>query len=110
MPLRCVRDDALPFISAGQRVVRTVLVGALGLASTVAMAAPSDIEGSWRGSGFVSYAGQKERVTCRATYSHVSGKSYELSATCAAPSGSLSQSATVRYVGGNRYRGEIYSD
>jgi hypothetical protein len=74
------------------------------------IAQSSRLEGSWRGGGYVAYAsGDRERVTCRATYSRLSGDAYSLDATCASPSGSVSQSATVIHRGGGTYRGDIFN-
>ena len=70
----------------------------------------ADLAGSWRGSGSVQFAaGQRERAQCRASYSRTSSRSYALRATCATASGRASQTATLRYVGGNRYQGNFYN-
>lgn len=70
----------------------------------------ADLAGSWRGSGSVAFAsGQSERAQCRASYSRTSSRSYALRATCATASGRASQTATLRYVGGNRYQGNFYN-
>jgi hypothetical protein len=70
----------------------------------------ADLSGSWRGSGSVAFAsGQSERAQCRASYSRTSSRSYALRATCATASGRASQTATLRYVGGNRYQGNFYN-
>ncbi len=96
---------------ARNAVFRPLAVLAAGaLLATAAQAQSSSIEGTWRGSGYVSYAsGDKERVTCRATYTRISGDAYTLNATCASPSGSVSQSATVLDRGGGTYRGDIFN-
>ena len=73
-------------------------------------AQPADLAGSWSGGGSVSFAsGQRERARCRAQYSRTSRTSYALRATCATASGRASQTATLRYVGGNSYQGNFYN-
>src|SRR5262245_34450265 len=66
------------------------------------------LEGSWSGGGSVAFAsGQHERAKCRAQYRRTSGTSYSVTATCATASGSATQVATVRQVGGNTYQGQF---
>jgi hypothetical protein len=78
------------------------------VASTGAWCA-SDLSGSWRGGGSVSFiSGKAERARCRASFSRISASSYAMNATCATPSGSVTQSATVRG-SGNRFRGSFYN-
>ncbi len=73
-------------------------------------AQPADLAGSWSGGGSVSFAsGQREKARCRAQYSRTSRTSYALRATCATASGRASQTATLRYVGGNSYQGNFYN-
>ena len=85
-----------------------LLVSLLFAGSGAAQSA--DLAGSWRGSGSVQFAaGQRERAQCRASYSRTSSRSYALRATCATASGRASQTATRRYVGGNRYQGNFYN-
>ena len=80
------------------------------LTTGTAFAAADDLSGSWRGGGSVSFVtGKAERARCRASYSKSGPTTYEMNATCATPSGSVSQSATVSKVGGNRYRGSFYN-
>jgi hypothetical protein len=82
-----------------------------GLAFTDPAAAQSaNLEGSWRGGGSVAFAsGERERAQCRAQYRRASGTSYTLTATCATASGRATQTATVRRVGGNTYRGRFHN-
>ena len=73
-------------------------------------AASGDLSGSWSGGGWVSFSsGNKERARCRAHYSRAGANSYNLSATCATPSGSASQTANVYQVSPNRYRGSFHN-
>jgi hypothetical protein len=68
------------------------------------------LEGSWSGGGSVAFAtGQHERARCRAHYRRASGRSYAVTATCATPSGSVTQTAMVRQVGGNTYQGRFHN-
>jgi hypothetical protein len=93
-------------------------VGSLGLALAVtfsvgAVAVPEarseGLAGSWSGGGVVRYAsGQSERARCHAHYSG-GGNAVTVSATCATPSGSVSQSANLRRVGANSYAGSFFN-
>jgi hypothetical protein len=75
-----------------------------------ATAQSAGLEGSWSGGGSVAFAsGQRERARCRANYRRASGSSYFVTATCATPSGSATQTATLRRVGGNTYRGQFHN-
>ncbi len=99
------------------RVLRTS-VASMGaaLAATLvfsAVAIPEarseGLAGSWSGGGTVVYAsGQRERARCRASYSG-GGGSVTVNATCATPSGSVSQSARLRKVGANSYAGSFFN-
>lgn len=74
-------------------------------------ASANDLSGSWRGGGSVSFlSGKAERARCRASYSKAGATSYSMNATCATASGSVSQSAIVKKVGGNSYRGSFHND
>jgi hypothetical protein len=73
-------------------------------------ATAQSLEGSWSGGGSVAFAsGEHERARCRAQYRRASATSYSVTATCAAPSGRATQTATVRKVGGNTYRGQFHN-
>lgn len=67
------------------------------------------LDGTWSGGGSVMFgSGQAEKARCRATFSKTSKFSYDVAATCATPSGKVSQTATVRGSGSN-YRGTFYN-
>ena len=93
---------AAPVLIAG-------LVGSLA-ASTETAAQSAGLEGSWHGGGSVAFAsGQHERAQCRAHYRRASSNAYMVTATCATPSGRATQTATLRQVGGNTYRGQFHN-
>ena len=101
---------------AGELLVALATLAALAIAAPAAgkaappKAASADLSGSWSGGGWVSFSsGNKERARCRAHYSRAGGNSYNLNATCATPSGSASQTATVYEVSPNRYRGSFHN-
>jgi hypothetical protein len=102
--------SARPFhVMEALAIVCSLLLISLAFARPGA-AQSADLSGSWRGSGSVAFAsGQSERAQCRANYSRTSSRSYALRATCATASGRASQTATLRYVGGNRYQGNFYN-
>jgi hypothetical protein len=79
------------------------------LASSASFAEPGGLAGSWTGGGTVTFgSGNPERARCRATFSPSGASSYDVSATCATQSGSVSQQAVV-HGSGNRYRGTFYN-
>ncbi len=79
------------------------------LASSQARSEGESLAGSWSGGGTVVYAsGERERARCRASFSG-SGSSYSVSATCATPSGNVSQEASVRRTGPNSYSGSFFN-
>ena len=81
----------------------------LAVSAAGAPASAADLAGSWKGSGTVTYtSGATERARCRATFSPSGERAYDVSATCATQSGSVSQTA---FVGGRgiNYRGTFYN-
>ena len=83
-------------------------VAILAVGSNAALA-DSDLTGAWRGGGAVAFgSGAKETARCRARFSPTSKNSYALSAQCATPSGSVSQTATV-HGRDNHYQGSFYN-
>jgi hypothetical protein len=82
-------------------------LGALLLSATGASAA--DLAGSWKGGGTVTFSsGSSERARCRATFNPSGKSAYDVSATCATQSGTVSQTAFVRG-SGSSYRGTFYN-
>src|SRR5262245_52161398 len=67
------------------------------------------LSGSWSGGGTVAYSsGQRERARCHVTYSG-GGAPVTANATCATPSGSISQTARLRKSGPNSYSGSFFN-
>ncbi len=67
------------------------------------------LDGTWSGGGSVTFSsGQAEKARCRATFNKTSKFSYDISATCATPSGRVSQTATVRG-SGSSFHGTFYN-
>lgn len=98
----------LPLASA-LKVGRILGVSVLATAFVAPLAHGEGIGGSWSGGGTVVYAdGHRERARCRAHFSQ-SGRHVSLSATCATPSGSVEQSATLRQTGPNSYSGSFFN-
>ena len=87
----------------------SLLLGSVVL-SDVGWTQSTRLDGSWSGSGSVSFAsGEREAARCRAQYNRASGTSYLVRATCATPSGRATQTATLRQVGGNTYQGSFHN-
>ncbi len=89
-------------------VVFLIAIGALALNPRSSQA--QSLEGSWSGGGQVSFAsGAREQARCRARYSRRSNEGYVVSAVCATPAGRAAQTASLRKIGDNRYRGTFYN-
>ena len=85
------------------------LAGLLAAATLTPAAADTDLAGSWKGGGTVTFSsGAKEQARCRARFSPSGVRAYDVSATCATQSGTVSQTAFVRGRGGS-YRGTFYN-
>jgi hypothetical protein len=70
----------------------------------------ASLEGSWRGVGALSFMwGTKEHARCRADYSRNSETSYAVKAVCTTASATATQTAVLRMVGENRYRGNFHN-
>jgi hypothetical protein len=94
---------------AARGVFHSLGLGALLLATTAATASAADLAGSWKGGGTVTFAsGGSENARCRATFSPSGKSAYDVSATCATQSGTVSQTAFVRG-SGSSYRGTFYN-
>ena len=92
-------------------VLRLVLVFITLVALPQASRSEVDsLAGSWTGGGVVVYAtGSRERAKCRAFYRPRSDASVMLVATCATPSGSVTQTAQLRKSGAHSYAGTFFN-
>jgi hypothetical protein len=89
-----------------------LLVGFLAIpqASAQTKSESRSLSGAWSGGGTVRYSsGQRERARCQVHYSGGGGSQVTASATCATPSGSISQTARLRKTGPNSYSGSFFS-
>jgi hypothetical protein len=79
------------------------------LAMPEARSESATLAGTWVGGGVVAYAtGGRERARCQANYSGGSS-TISVNATCATPSGSISQFARLRKTGANSYAGTFFN-
>jgi hypothetical protein len=79
------------------------------LAIPEARSESATLAGTWIGGGVVAYAtGGRERARCQASYSGGSS-TISVNATCATPSGSISQFARLRKTGANSYAGTFFN-
>ena len=79
------------------------------LATPQARSESATLAGNWIGNGIVAYAtGERERARCQASYSGGSS-TISVNATCATPSGSISQFARLRKTGANSYAGTFFN-
>ncbi len=98
-------------LRAAQGLFLSIGFGALLLSSAIvpAEADSPSLAGSWKGGGTVSFSsGSTEQARCRATFSPSGKSAYDVSATCATQSGTVSQTAFVRG-SGSSYRGTFYN-
>jgi hypothetical protein len=90
--------------------MRPVLVLPLAVLSAALVAMPvlaATIEGSWRGSGIVTYRKGADRVQCRVRYTPGGAQRFLVSSQCETNSGRYDLSGVVARVGGNRYSGWV---
>jgi hypothetical protein len=79
------------------------------LAMSQARSESIPLAGTWIGGGVVAYpTGSRERARCQANYSGGSS-TVSINATCATPSGSVSQYARLRKTGANSYSGTFFN-
>jgi hypothetical protein len=87
-----------------------VILLAIPQASAQSRRESGSLSGSWSGGGSVAYSsGQRERARCQVHYSGGGGSQVTASATCATPSGSISQTARLRKTGPNSYSGSFFN-
>src|SRR5262245_46671235 len=87
-----------------------LLIASGSLALETGSAQAADLQASWSGGGPISFAsGGKEYARCRARYSRRSNEGYVVSAVCATPSARAEQTASLRKVSDNTYRGTFYN-
>jgi hypothetical protein len=98
---------------ANSRITRSfaavaAMAGIMGFAGEIA--ADVDLSGSWSGGGSVTFSGgSKEKARCRATYAKSGVTSYSVNATCATPSGTVTQTASVKRSGPSSFSGSFYN-
>ena len=89
-------------------VIAAVLPLSIAAASEARCEGPS-LAGAWSGGGIVEYVtGNRERARCHANYSGGT-TNVSLTATCATPSGNISQYARLRKTGANSYAGTFFN-
>jgi hypothetical protein len=95
--------------------LQTLAIALLAALFLLAGAAPGrcqgvNLEGTWSGGGTVTFAsGDRERAHCRAHYRHRSNEGYVVTTVCATASARAEQTATLRKIGENKYRGSFYN-
>jgi len=69
-----------------------------------------NLEGAWTGGGPVTFAsGQREQAHCHARYHQRSNEGYVVTTVCATASVRAEQTATLRKIAENKYRGSFYN-
>jgi hypothetical protein len=92
-----------------QKLAMCFLIAISSLTVETGSARAADLQGSWSGSGQVAFASGRENVRCRAQYSRRSNEGYVVRAVCATASGRAAQTASLRKIADNRYRGTFYN-
>lgn len=83
-------------------------MAALAVLSSPALAV--SLDGEWRGSGTVQVTnGNRERVTCRVSYSRQSSRVYGFHAVCASTSVRVIQNGVVSQASANSYVGTTHN-
>jgi hypothetical protein len=103
-------------VTFATRSAKAALYGISVLISLCVLTQPgwseSDLlNGLWTGGGTVTYAsGDREHARCRVHYVPRGGKRVAATATCATPSGSVSQTALLAKTGEGRYSGRFFNE
>jgi hypothetical protein len=84
-------------------------ISAIALASAPTGACAASLEGSWSGTGTVSYKGSTDQVRCRVRYTRAGGSAYTYTSTCATENGRYELVGQISSSGGNRYTGSVES-
>ncbi len=103
-----LKEMVLKTGSCWKSLVAVVLVSLL--AAPQARSQGAALSGVWSGGGIVVYpSGSRERARCRAHYSAESEHHVAVDASCATPSGTVSQSARLRKTSANSYAGTFFN-
>ena len=77
-------------------------------AAVAAHAENASLEGSWSGSGTVTFpTGGTEAARCKASFRRQTDDKFSMNALCATPSGKVAQTAQLERIGGNRFSGDF---
>jgi len=92
-------------------LLASALAVVIGLSAFRAEAKSNSIIGSWSGSGTAKGdSGNRGTARCQITYTKGSGSNYNVRADCTVSKiGAISQTASVRKVGANRYSGSFHN-
>ena len=83
-------------------------IAVLSGAAFSAMAENASLEGSWSGSGTVTFPnGGTEAARCKASFRRQGEDKFSMNALCATPSGKVAQTAQLERTGGNRFAGDF---
>ena len=89
-----------------RKFVVPFLIAAGTFAFEVESAHAAKLEGAWGGGGRVWFASDgREYARCSAIYTHRTNERYVVTAVCATPSARVVQTASLRRVADDRYKG-----
>lgn len=87
-----------------------LLTGLVLTAPVPGAAQQVSLEGSWSGSGTVTFpSGNSEAARCKANFRRQGSESFAMNAVCATPSGKVAQTAQIDRVAGNKFSGEFHN-
>ena len=95
-------------LSAGTIAGLAAALMLIGSAVRPTAAENASLEGSWSGSGTVTFpTGGTEAARCKASFRRQSDDKFSMHALCATPSGKVAQTAQLSHIGGNRFAGDF---
>lgn len=81
-----------------------------GLCAFTGAASSETLRGNWSGGGYVKPTdGQREKVSCRVSYSPQGSQTVAVAATCASASTTIQQTGQLSKVSESKYVGDFYN-
>ncbi|MEL6373714.1 MAG: hypothetical protein AAFR04_07075 [Pseudomonadota bacterium] len=87
------------------------LASALMVTAAPTSSSAAELSGTWRGGGTMRIASnnRSERVRCRASFSKLTRRAYNVRAVCSTTATTVAQTARVRRTGPNRFSGRFFN-
>ena len=91
------------------KIAVTTILSILFVSVLTSTARAANLQGTWSGGGSASFGAHEERIRCRAKYRKLSASRYSLWARCSNGTTRVTQTAKLRKIGINEYRGTFYN-